>query len=80
MRFGGSSELIVQMLPMSWNAKALSGFIGHRRRDIVSLPVRFWTLPKYPEYVVVYRPERKPLQVIAVLHWKRDIGKLLRNR
>ena len=27
------------------------------RRDITPLPVRFWTLPKYPNYVIVYRPE-----------------------
>lgn len=34
----------------------------HRRRDITPLPVRFWTLPRYRNYVIVYRPETKPLQ------------------
>jgi len=54
--------------------------IGHYRRDITPLPVRFWTLPKYPNYVIVYRPETKPLQVIALLHGKRDMEEILKDR
>jgi len=29
---------------------------------------------KFPNYVIVYRPEKSPLQVIAVLHGKRDLN------
>ena len=47
--------------------------IGHKRQDITPLPVRFWTLLKYPSYVIVYRPDTLPLQVVAVLHGKRDL-------
>jgi plasmid stabilization system protein ParE len=54
--------------------------IGHKRGDITPLPVRFWTLPKYPNYVVVYRPETKPLQVIAILHGKQDVEEVLKDR
>jgi len=39
----------------------------HFRRDITPLPLRFWTLTRYPNYTVVYRPETAPLQVVAVL-------------
>ena len=41
--------------------RRLAGFplIGHKRRDITLLPVRFWTLPKFPNYVIVYRPETR---------------------
>lgn len=53
---------------------------GHTRADLTSLPVRFWTLPRYTNYAVVYRPDTAPLQVIAVLHWKRDTVRLLRQR
>jgi plasmid stabilization system protein ParE len=42
-------------------------------RDIAPLPLRFWTLTRYPNYSVVYRPETAPLQVVAVLHGKRNI-------
>lgn len=51
--------------------------IGHKRQDITSLPVRFWTLLKYPNYIIVYRPDTLPLQVIAVLHGKRDLEEVL---
>jgi plasmid stabilization system protein ParE len=54
--------------------------MGIRRQDITSLPVRFWTLPKFSNYVIVYRPDTAPLQVIAVLHCKRDLKKIVEER
>ena len=54
--------------------------IGIRRKDITSLPVRFWTIPKFPNYVIVYRPETVPMQVVAVLHGRRDLKELLERR
>jgi len=53
---------------------------GAKRRDITPLPVRFWTVPKYPNYVIVYRPDTIPLQVVAVLHGKRDLKETLETR
>ena len=52
---------------------------GSKRIEITTLPVRFWAVPRYPNFIVVYRPETKPLQVIAILHGKRDIGSVLRS-
>jgi len=62
--------------------RRLAGYplIGHHRRDITPLPVRFWTLPKHPNYVIVYRPETVPLQVVAILHGKQDLEKILKDR
>lgn len=54
--------------------------MGTKRQDITSLPVRFWTLPKFSNYVIVYRPDTAPLQVVAVLHGKRDLKKVLEGR
>jgi plasmid stabilization system protein ParE len=54
--------------------------MGARRRDITLLPVRFWTISKFPNYVIVYRPETIPLQVIAILHGKRDLPSVLESR
>ena len=54
--------------------------MGTRRRDITPLPVRFWTVAKFPNYVIVYRPETVPLQIVAVLHGKRDINEILEER
>jgi antitoxin ParD1/3/4 len=54
--------------------------MGTKRQEITELPVRFWTLAKYPNYVIVYRPETRPLQVVAVLHGKRDLKAALEGR
>jgi plasmid stabilization system protein ParE len=54
--------------------------IGTKRQDITMLPVRFWTITRFPNYVVVYRPETAPLQVVAVLYGKRDLKKIMEGR
>jgi plasmid stabilization system protein ParE len=53
---------------------------GHLRPDLTPRPVRFWTLTRYLNYTIVYRPETAPLQIIAVLHGKRDIQRILKQR
>ena len=53
---------------------------GHSRIDLTTRPLRFWTLTRYPNYSVVYRPETAPLQVAAVLHGKRNIRRVLEQR
>ena len=52
---------------------------GHSRFDLTSRSLRFWTLTRYPNYTVVYRPETSPLQVVAVLHGKRNIRRILKR-
>jgi plasmid stabilization system protein ParE len=50
---------------------------GHWRRDLTDEPVKFF--PIY-SYLVVYRPETKPLQVVAIIHGRRDAEQLLKAR
>src|SRR5258708_521258 len=59
---------------------ARSPCLGHRRPEITPLPVRFWTVPRYPNYVIVYRPETKPLQVVGILHGKQRLNDILKDR
>jgi plasmid stabilization system protein ParE len=54
--------------------------MGTKRQDVTPLPVRFWTVPKFPNYVIIYRPETVPLQVIAILHAKRDLKQVLESQ
>jgi hypothetical protein len=54
--------------------------MGTKRQDVTMLLVRFWTITKFPNYVIVYRPETVPLQVVAILHGKRDLKKILEKR
>jgi plasmid stabilization system protein ParE len=53
---------------------------GHSRPDLTSRSLRFWTLTRYPNYTVVYRPETIPLQVVAVVHGKRNKRRVLKQR
>jgi antitoxin ParD1/3/4 len=52
---------------------------GHSRRDLTIRPLRFWTLTRFPNYAVAYRPETEPLQIVAVLHGKRNIQRILKQ-
>jgi plasmid stabilization system protein ParE len=53
---------------------------GHTRPDLTQRFLRFWTLHRYPNYTVVYRPDATPIQIIAVLHGKRNLRSILRQR
>jgi antitoxin ParD1/3/4 len=53
---------------------------GHCRPDLTTRPLRFWTLSRYPNYVIVYRPEKAPLQIIAVMQGKKNIRRTLKQR
>jgi antitoxin ParD1/3/4 len=55
-------------------------FRGHTRTDLTTRPLRFWTLTRYPNYTIVYRSETAPLQIVAVLHAKRNIQRILKQR
>jgi plasmid stabilization system protein ParE len=52
---------------------------GHTRPDLTARLLRFWTLTRYPNDAVVYRPETAPLQIVAVLHGKRNIRRILKR-
>jgi plasmid stabilization system protein ParE len=53
---------------------------GHSRPDLTTRSLRFWTLTRYPNYAVVYRPETAPLEIVAVMHGKRNIRRILKQR
>ena len=53
---------------------------GHIRPDLTTRSLRFWTLTRYPNYTVVYRPEAAVLQIVAVLHGRLNIRRILKQR
>jgi plasmid stabilization system protein ParE len=53
---------------------------GHSRPDLTIRWLRFWTLTRYPNYTIVYRPETTPLEIVAVIHGKRNIRRILKHR
>ena len=53
---------------------ASSPYAGHSRRDLTPLPVRFWAVPRLPNYVVVYDPVSSPLRIIRIFHGALDMA------
>jgi antitoxin ParD1/3/4/toxin ParE1/3/4 len=51
--------------------------IGHWRRDLTDQRVKFY--PVY-SYLIIFRPDTKPLQIVAILHGRRDVAQLLKGR
>jgi plasmid stabilization system protein ParE len=50
---------------------------GHHRKDLTDEDVKFF--PVY-SYLIVYRPETKPLQIASILHGRRDVEQILKDR
>ena len=48
--------------------------IGHYRKDLADEPLRFW---RVYTYLIIYRSESKPIEIVRVLSAYRDIRKLL---
>ncbi|MGA9622876.1 MAG: type II toxin-antitoxin system RelE/ParE family toxin [Bryobacteraceae bacterium] len=72
-----AADRVEEAIFAACEALARNPLQGHIRPDLTKLPVRFWTLPSHPNYMVVYRPETSPLQVLRVLHGKRNIRRIL---
>jgi antitoxin ParD1/3/4 len=54
-----------------------SPLAGRTRKELTPLPVRFWVVQPYTNYLIVYDPETSPLQIIRILHSARDVPALL---
>lgn len=52
--------------------------LGHKRFDFMKHPVLFFRVRPY-SYLIVYRT-KTPLEIVAVLHGKRNIAELLQDR
>jgi len=48
--------------------------MGHARDDLADETVRVWAVYSY---LIIYRPEQKPLEVIRVVHGARDLRTLV---
>ncbi len=50
---------------------------GHRRKDLTAEDVKFF--PVY-SYLIVYRADTEPLQIVSILHGRRDLTQILKSR
>jgi toxin ParE1/3/4 len=49
--------------------------MGSARPDLIDLPVRFWTLGNY---LIIYRAEKSPIEIVRVLNAYRNVGAMLK--
>jgi toxin ParE1/3/4 len=76
-RSPSGAKLVRQKLRAAMSQLAEFPGIGHRRDDVTDEPVRFWAVYSY---LIVYRHETRPLQVIAVLHGDRELPGEIKRR
>jgi antitoxin ParD1/3/4/toxin ParE1/3/4 len=51
--------------------------MGPRREDLTTYPVLFWPVGAY---LIIYRAERRPIEIVAVTQGSRDIPAFLNRR
>jgi toxin ParE1/3/4 len=49
---------------------AASPHIGHQRRDLTALPLRFHVARN--QYLIAYAPDEKPVWVLGIFHGRRN--------
>ena len=56
---------------------AVNPEVGHSRAGVAAENLKF--VPAY-SYLIVYRADTEPLQVVSILHGRRDVEQVLKNR
>jgi antitoxin ParD1/3/4/toxin ParE1/3/4 len=51
--------------------------MGHKRVDLTGHPLLFWPVGSY---LIIYRGERSPIEIVAITRGSRDIPVFLRSR
>lgn len=69
-----AAQRVLRKLQDSMRRLARTPGMGHLREDLSDEPLRFW--PVY-SYLIIYRLETRPLQIVRVLRGTRDIKSLL---
>jgi plasmid stabilization system protein ParE len=65
---------VVDELHKAFRKLAESPVLGHYREDLTSSPLLLWSVWSY---LVIYKPDTKPLEIVRVLHGARDVEAIL---
>jgi len=61
----------------AFEALARAPGIGHKREDLTTVPVLFWPVGAY---LVIYRAQTNPVEIVAVTQGARDFPSFLQRR
>ena len=70
-----AADRVIEKLHSEMRELARQPGLGHFRRDLADEPLRFW---RVYTYLVIYRPETRPLEIARVLSAYRNVKELLR--
>jgi len=71
-----ADRLTVRLMD-SFEALARNPGMGHKREDLTNYHVLFWPVGNY---LVIYRGERTPIEIVAIVYGTRDIPTFLHGR
>ncbi len=71
----GAAERLLDRFEAAVQRLAEFPRMGSARPDLIDLPVRFWTLGNY---LIIYRAERSPIEIVRVLNAYRNVGAILK--
>jgi toxin ParE1/3/4 len=71
------ARYVLQEIRAAFRLLASRPEAGHLRQDLTPLPVKFW--PVF-SYLIVYDPAARPLDIVRVLHGRRDVEAILDQR
>ena len=76
MSKGGNrlARYIFQEISAAFRLLALHPEAGHLRRDLTSLPVKFWSVFSH---LIVYDPAARPIAIVRVFDGRRDVRGIL---
>jgi plasmid stabilization system protein ParE len=72
-----AADRTIERLFDAFAALAKKPGMGHKRVDLTDLPVLFWPMGNY---LVIYRATGRPIQIVAIVHGRRDIPTFLFTR
>ena len=73
-----AARYVVASIVTGFRALAKNPGQGHRREDLTPRrELRFWSVFSY---AIVYRIDKKPLTIVAILHGRRNVEHLLQER
>ena len=72
-----AADRVTTKLLDAFEALARNPGMGHKREDLTHYPLLFWPVGNY---LVIYRGERRPIEIVAIVYGARDIPAFLHQR
>ncbi len=73
-----AADAVEDRLYAAFDLLAANPGLGHERSDLTNLTVLFWPI-RQTSHVAIYR-QASPIEIIRVIHWRRDIAAVLSGK